>query len=247
MKNIVAQVSISLICVVLGFMISLQIKSVKKNYTVDNSRFQRAEALQQELSKEKGKNENLYQQLLQYEKDLNTYEKQFSENDVFLTTIMNRLEKAEILAGMTDVEGSGIIVTLNDSKVSNDNKVKVDENYFIIHDEDILMVLNELAAAEAEALSLNDERVIATSEIRCAGTTVSINNNRYAPPFQIKAIGNPDKLEASLNLRGGVIDILRQWGIEVSLKKSEKISIPRYNGYISFKYALPVKKGGEGN
>ncbi len=247
MKNIVAQISISLICVVLGFMISLQLKSVRKNYTIDNSRFQRAEALQQELSNEREKNENLFQQVLQNEKDLNAYEKQFSEKDVFLSTVMNRLEKAEILAGMTDVEGSGIIVTLNDSKVSNDKNVKVDENYFIIHDEDILMVLNELADAEAEALSLNDERIIATSEIRCAGTTVSINNNRYSPPFLIKAIGDPNKLEASLNLRGGVVDILRQWGIEVSIKKVDKVLISRYNGYVTFKHAVPVKKGGEGN
>ena len=66
---------------------------------------------------------------------------------------------------------------------------------YIIHDEDLLRVLNELCAAGAEAISINDQRIVATTEVRCAGPTVSVNNVRSAPPYVIKAIGNPKKFD----------------------------------------------------
>ncbi len=246
MKNTRAQIAIAFICILLGFMISIQFKSVRRNNKLVSSQFQRADELQVQLNKERENNEKLYQQLIQYEKDLNALRQDVSEKSGYAKSLLEQLNRAEILAGLTDVEGKGVIVTLNDSKLKSENFGQSDENYFIIHDEDILMVINELADAGAEAMSLNDERLLATSEIRCAGATVSVNNNRYSTPFVIKAIGDPDTLEAALNLRGGVKDILSTWGIEVTVKKSNKIMIPRYNGVINFKYAKPVvKKEGE--
>ncbi|MDK2798877.1 MAG: hypothetical protein PWP27_561 [Clostridiales bacterium] len=245
MKNIKTQIAIAFICIILGIMISIQFKSVKRNDSLATKQFQRADELQLELKKEQENNEKLYKQLLQYEKDLNALRTAAAENSGYAKELLEQLKRAEILAGLTDVEGKGVIVTLDDSKLRNDSSVPVDENYFLIHDEDLLMVINELADAGAEAISLNDERLIATSEIRCAGSTVSVNNNRHATPFVIKAIGDPDTMVAALNLRGGVRDILGQWGIEFDVKKSNKILVPRYNGVINFKYALPVKKEGK--
>lgn len=245
MKNKGAQLAISLICVLLGFMISIQYKSVRRNTALSNTQFQRADELQALLNKEKEKNENLYKQLLQYEKDLNEYQKEAAESSGQAKALLKQLYNAQVLAGMTDVEGPGVIVTLSDSKVKNEGETKIDENYFIIHDDDILMVINELADAGAEAISINDERLIATSEIRCAGNTVSVNNNRYGTPFVIKAIGNPETLESGLNIRSGAVEILRQWGIDITVKKVDKMVINRYNGAITLKYATPVVKDGE--
>ena len=70
---------------------------------------------------------------------------------------------------------------------------------YIIHDDDLLRVINELRAAGAEAIAINGERIVAMSEIRCAGPTLSVNNNRSAPPYEIKAIGNPNNLEVRSN------------------------------------------------
>ena len=243
MKRFLTQMSIALICIILGFMISLQLKSVKHHDTVTTKQFQRADQLQMELTREREKNENVYKQMLQYEKDLHALQVAAAENSGYARELLEQLNRAEIIAGLTDVEGAGVIVTLYDSKVKNDASFRIDENYFIIHDEDIWRVINELADAGAEALALNNERLIGTSEIRCSGSTVSVNNNRYAPPFVIKAIGNPSTLEAALNLRGGVVDVLRQWGIEVEIKRSNKIQISRYRGFVNFKYAVPVKGG----
>ena len=82
MKNKKAQLSIAFICVILGFMISMQFKSVRMHNTALSIQFQRAEELQAELRLEREKNESLYEQLLQYEKDINKYQMEAAEKAV---------------------------------------------------------------------------------------------------------------------------------------------------------------------
>ncbi len=239
------QTIIAFVCIILGFMISIQFKSVKKNDNLKTKQFQRADELQVELNKELQTNKNLYEQILEQQKDIESLRQEVSKNSVYSQSLFEQLKKAEILAGLTDVEGKGVTVTLNDSKVKNDGNVKFDEHVFLIHDEDILMVINELADAGAEAISINDERLVSTSEIRCAGAIISVNNNRYGPPFIIKAIGNPETLEAALNLRGGVKDILTAYGIEIGVKKVAKIQVHAYKSVVKYEYALPVDREAE--
>lgn len=152
------------------------------------------------------------------------------------------LQFARIEAGFSEVSGQGIEVTLNDSNTV----VKPGENanLYVLHDEDILRVLNELRAAGAEALAINGQRVLATSEIRCTGPTILINRNqRLTPPFVIGAIGNQDNLINSLKMRGGVIDNLQFFNIQVAIKKVAQISIPAIPASTSFDYAKPTGEG----
>ncbi|HWQ51560.1 MAG TPA: DUF881 domain-containing protein, partial [Terriglobales bacterium] len=136
-------------------------------------------------------------------------------------------------------------ITMTDSAAAITTEFLNDPNYYIIHDTDILSVVNELRDAGAEAIAINGERLIATSEIRCAGSIVSVNNNRYAAPYVITAIGDPDALESALKMRGGVVDQLAPWGIGVGIEKGELIKINGYTGGITFKYATP-SEGSEG-
>ncbi len=150
------------------------------------------------------------------------------------------LAKAEMFAGLTDVEGAGIIVELRDSSSTQSGTVDgfvMDSSFGIVHDDQILMFLNELRASGAEALSLNDERIVAMSEIRCAGPTVSVNNTKKGTPFVIKAIGDPDTLESALRISGGAIDQVGLYGIEVTIKREDTVSIGKYTGATTFKYA----------
>lgn len=102
------------------------------------------------------------------------------------------------------------------------------------------MLVNELNAAGAEAIAINDERIISTTEIRDAGDYIVINTNRHSAPFEIKALGNPDTLEASLMLLGGVADTLGE-DLEIKIRKENSIKIPKYNGVLQFEYAVPVQ------
>ena len=101
-------------------------------------------------------------------------------------------------------------------------------------------MVNELRAAGAEAISLNGQRLIGSSEIRCVGPTVLVNERRLAAPFVISAIGNPQTLESSLKLRGGVIDNFKFWGIRADVVQSDKVRVPAFKGNRTFEFAKMV-------
>lgn len=241
MKNRGIQITIALICMVLGLMLAVQFKSIKKINKGGIDKL-RAEELQTALTSEKKKLEDALKELAQKEKKIEEYQNAASKNNQVVDIIKKDLEDAKMLAGVMPVQGRGIIVTLNDSKIKNQPE-GLSEDYFVIHDSDVLTVINELRASGAEAISLNENRVIATSEIRCAGPVLSINNTRTSAPFVIKAIGNAEDMENALRMRDGVVDYLEQWGIEISISKQENIQIPKYNGVLSYKYSYPVKEG----
>lgn len=231
MKNRKAQLSIGFVCMILSFFIVLQLKTVKNN-TVNTYPTQiRVEQSQELLRLEKEKNEALYKQVMEYKDEIAEYQSQVDADEILIKDLRN----AEIVAGMVSVQGPGLMITVNDGDVASN--INIDENLYVVHQDDILRILNELRSAGAEALAVNDQRVLATSEIRCAGNTVSINNTRTAAPFVIKAIGDPEQLESGIKMRGGIFDDLSPW-INIELKKvTDNIVIPAYAGKIEFKHA----------
>ena len=121
-----------------------------------------------------------------------------------------------------------------------------DPNLQLVHDDDLLRLANELKSSGAEAISINGERLIATSEIRCAGTTILVNWKRITPPFIILAIGNPEMLESGLSIKGGYLEAMRYAGLQINLQQIEDVEIPAYNGPFQFEYSQMVVSGEEG-
>jgi len=152
-------------------------------------------------------------------------------NDVNVVS-KNELDYLKLISGLTDVTGNGLVITLNDAEKPNEERVMD----YIIHDSDILNVVNQLRIAGALAISINNERIIATSEQLCAGPTIKINNNRYAVPFVIKAIGNSDAIYSAMK-DSVIIKDLMDSGKRVTLTQEKDIIIPKYsndiNGLIS--------------
>jgi len=237
MNNKTAKTTIFIVCILLGFFFALQLKSVRINAQVA-AQPARIEELSQQLIEEKEKTEQLNSQIDQYKSDVEKFRSQAQESGGYAAVLTEQLKRAELLAGNTAVHGPGVTVTLRDSVSANNTGI--DENAFVVHDSDLLRVINELRAAGAEAISLNGERVLATSEIRCAGPTVSINNTRYAAPFVIKAIGDSATLEQSLTMRSGIIDELKNFEIDVTVVKEDDITVEASKSNLTYKYALPV-------
>ncbi len=155
-----------------------------------------------------------------------------------LANMKEELDRVRELAGMTTIEGPGVEVTLNDNP--NVLPPGQDPNNFVLHDEDVLSVLNELKAAGARAVAINDQRIISSTEVRCIGPTILLNKNqRLSPPFVISALGDPDTLTNSLKMINGVVDSLQLWGIQVDIKKVDKVKIPAYSGTLTYNYAKP--------
>jgi uncharacterized protein YlxW (UPF0749 family) len=144
---------------------------------------------------------------------------------------------------MTAVKGPGIIMTLNDSKqeVSEGEDIA----WYLIHDIDILEIVNELRIAGAEAISINGERVTSTTSIRCGGPTINIDGKRHAVPFVIEAIGDPKVLEASAIAPESYIELYMEFsGIEVEIQKVENLTIDGYKGVNKTRH-LRKSEGGE--
>ena len=223
------QAAIALVCVVLGIMLAVQFRTTQDiRSTIP---FQRIEDLSQRLNQTEKERDALLN-------EVHTLRQASS-----VTGGSKESELIKIGAGVVALQGPGVIVTIDDSK--RPSKPGENPNLYLIHDDDILKVINELWAAGAEAISINDQRLIASSEIRCAGPTLSVNNTRYSPPYDIRAIGDPQTLETALKMRGGVVETLQFWGIQVTVKKQDEVIVPAYKGTFRFEFASPVKEGGK--
>lgn len=224
--------ALAMVGLVLGVLLSVQFRVTKE--TLKSPQIHRVQAVGAKIDEARSDRDKKQDQINKMRADLDKM-----AAGVELGALREELVRSRIEAGLSGVYGPGIEVTLNDSNAV----VKPGENpnLYVLHDEDILKVLNELRAAGAEALAINNQRVLATSEIRCTGPTILINRNqRLTPPFVISAIGNQDNLTNSLKMRGGVIETLQFWGIQVSIKKVSQVNIPALSGTISFDYAKPT-------
>ena len=218
------KVLIAIVFMVLGFMLSVQYKVTVQQRSI---RMDRVEDLSERLKAMETENKHLLQ-------EINELRKKGADK-----VADHAQEREHLLAGTTAVEGAGIEIVLDDSTIPK--KANENPSLYIIHDEDLLRVLNELRAAGAEAISLNEQRIVAMSEVRCAGPTVSVNNVRSAPPYVIKAIGAPKTLTSALRLRGGVVETFEFWGIQVKIKAADKVRIPALKAPRNFEYAKSVK------
>lgn len=157
------------------------------------------------------------------------------------TALKTEIEKYKMQAGLVPVVGPGVEVTMSNAPA--ERLPGGDGHLFAVRDEDILRVVNELRGAGAEAISVNGQRLVSTSEVRLAGTFINVNLNRITPPYVILAIGNPDLLQSTLEMEGGVAETLREWGISFKIKKKERVEIPAYVVTTTFHYARPVQEG----
>lgn len=240
------ELAVMAVCVVVGFLLAAQLRGVQLAGAADATNASRLETLQSLYNDVVEERDGLTEQVGQLQSELELYRQQAASGDEGSEALKTELEQMEITAGLTDVEGPGVTVVLEDSTQAN---VTGDEADYLIHDNDILSVINELRSAGAEAISLNGERILATSEVRCTGAVVTVNGRRYAAPYVIFAIGDPDTLYSALTMRNGAVDILSQWGITVRVTASDQLLIPAYSGTVDYQYAKPVapdEDGGEG-
>ena len=234
-----AQLTISLVALLLGLLIAVQLRSATQ---VDNAIPDlRVSEMRSVLMETITQNQLLTRDLEDLRQKVHEYENATLKGESAMQVVQSDLESARLLAGLMDVKGPGLVLTLTDSQAEalpGDNP-----NVFLIHDEDLLKLVNVLFSAGAEAISINDQRLVATSEIYCAGTTISINNTRVGPPYVVNVIGNPETMDSALHIREGIINTLSYFGIGVSVRRENVVIVPAYKRPVRFDYAKPVIGG----
>ena len=225
------------VCVSIGVLLAVQIRSAGNlTSAVPDLRTSEMRVMLMDAMRQ---NQILQEDLAGLRRKVRDYELSLTEGEGALGLLRTELDRARLLAGITPVRGPGLIITLSDSKRSPVHGD--DPTLFIIHDEDILELVNVLRAAGAEALSVNGERLLASTEIHCAGPAISINNTRVAAPFEITAIGNPATMESSLRMRGGIVETLGYFGMEIAITQHTTLEVPGFTRPLRFEWAKPTE------
>lgn len=231
---------IGIMCFLLAFAISMQIKTVTNSNSTISQDYEENN-LRAEVLKYKERYDRRYEELENAEKELEKERQKTTTEDNELKDVEKQITEGNKIIGFSEVTGPGVILTLSDSKITANSAMVSDLNELLVHDMDVLSVINELKNAGAEAISINNQRLISTSSISCGGNIITINGEKVGAPFVIKAIGLPEQL-AALSRAGGYLSILKDYGIGTDLKKSDSVTVEKYTGVIDFKYAKTVDR-----
>ena len=235
-KNIKAYVLIGVAAFFFTLIISAQLNTVS-NTDIIAEGMREAELLA-ELAKVKEELKDLKSDYEKSQEIVEEYKSNASTNDTLIASMTEELNAASVLAGLVDLKGEGVAVTIHDSTSSSPY---LSSEAGLVHDTDLVAIVTELKAAGAEAISINGQRIIATTPIRCVGPTIQINSVKVAAPYYIKAIGNSQYLESALNIKGGIVTSLRRYGITIEITRQDDIKIDKYDGNFKLRTATVVK------
>lgn len=237
--------SVALACLILGFLIAVQFKTQRsKGFPLYKQRSEELVKIINELEKEKNK---LRVEVEQAREQIKSFQEAANRGESMVQAMKNQAELSKLEAGFVEVEGPGIEIELRDSVMHP--KSGDDPYFYLVHDVDLQSLVNELKAVGGEAISINGQRLVSTSSIRCAGPVIYVNAERLTSPYMVQAIGPANEMEIAIKMPGGYVDSLAlniKKGVEVKIVKKEKIIIPAYKGSLVFRYAKPVQKK-EGN
>ena len=235
MKKHKIAITLGLICFFLCIGIGIQVRTIATTTSTISSNT-KDNKLRDEVFKWKEKYETTYRKWGEAEKTLETERKKTTENSDESSAVEQELANAKILLGQTEVKGKGVTITLDDNKaVTNMSSVVVDPNTLLVHDGDLIQVVSILKNAGAEAISINDQRIVNTTAITCDGYVVRINGEKVGAPYIIKAIGSPEYLKGSLEVSGYMETMIND-GVIVEIKKSNLVTIPKYEGVLTHEY-----------
>ena len=232
-------VPVSCLSIVLGFMLASAWVTVKSRPTrlplLNPDQSNRISSGPIDVQQE---SQQLAQEVAKLRQDKTNLENAMSNQNASTKTLNQNLQEAQLFAGLTPVQGPGVIVTLRDSKKPPTEYIQD----YIIHDGDVLRVVNELNNAGAEAVDVNGNRVVGRTNIRCVGSTIMVNYQVVASPIVIRAIGNPKTLTGAMNLPGGVLQELKQIDPSmVQMETAQSMIINAYTGSTADRFAhIPV-------
>lgn len=191
MNKKVVSITLGVMVFILTVLIVIQYKTIKSANTVLGNTGNNSE-LKTEVLRWKERYDEAYKRLETTEKQLEEKRQLASKNDLVSSSAEEELKKINALIGTIDVVGKGVIITLQDNANVTSENIGALENIsdYLIHDRDLLRIVNELKNAGAEAISINDERIVSTTSITCDGNVILINGKKISSPFTIKAIGS---------------------------------------------------------
>lgn len=207
-------VALTIVCLIMGIIVAWQFGSVKANLQIASFEKKNVSELVEDLLAERSNNEKLQQRIEELQGELAAFDTEERVDQNTMEQLQQEVKAARVIAGLETVQGTGLILELDA------------EGDRVIEDRHMLELINELRASDVQAMAINDERIVATTEIRKAGRYLMVNGRQLVTPYTIKAIGDPTKMENSLRLLGGILEKFDLYSFRVTLTTSEDIIIP---------------------
>lgn len=223
-------IAMSIACFALVLIMFMQFKIVNQTDITAIENMREAE-LRTELANWKARYEETEEKYQETSQKVEEYKQTKQSNEETEKIVDTELEQINMTLGKTDVEGEGIEIILRETEAEEISKIKAGN---------LLVIVNALKSAGAEAISINDERIINMSDIVTINNTfndfIKVNGQRILAPYVIKAIGNQTYLESALLGNGGCVDELKKLGHDVTINKINRVKITKYNDEIKTKY-----------
>lgn len=220
-------VAIAIACFALVFVMSMQFKIVNQTDITAIENMRETE-LRTELANWKAKYEETEIKYQETIAKIEEYKQTKQSNEETEKLVDSELEQVNMTLGKTNVEGEGIEIIMRETEGEEFREIKADN---------LLVIVNALKQAGAEAISINEQRIINMSDIvTISSNFIKVNGQRILAPYVIKAIGNQTYLESALLGNGGHVDELKKLGHEISINKINKLKIQKYNDEIKIKY-----------
>lgn len=218
--------------IVIGAFIAVQIISTKTNpRSTDTVRpALELERTVETMTAEQGE---LRARIADLREEVRVQEKQVEDRRTTSKDLSAELQDYKMIVGLTPVEGEGVTVTLNDGKYEGLKDRNDFKNDAIIHSTDILDTVNLLWAAGAEAITINDERVVGTTSINCIVNTILVNEAHVGTPLIIKAIGNKDELARFIEDPGRLMDLhqrQKDYNLVLEVSKQDNLRLNPFLG-----------------
>lgn len=227
-----------MIFVITGFITSIQFKQDLNRTDIITMRTLFED--QKNIDNEKLEIERLRKHITELEDKLQSYNSEEYDVEDILVSLKNELELHRVYAGQEDLIGPGIRIYMQDSEEYAEGQ---NINNFIIHNSDVLQIINDLRGAEAERIAINGTQIFWDTEIDCNGATIRVGDEIYAPPFIIEAIGDPKRLEGALKAPNSIVQLMRLWSIRIDIEKHENIIIKGIDRMPQYKFLKNIEEG----
>lgn len=238
MRRVRSQVGVAVVCAILGFMVAYQFKVLMKQDKAQlNTNSKNSTDVTVEIEQYKKQKQELEAKVDDLQNQVKNYEKAAAGKSDATKNLLQELDDTRMLTGMTDVKGQGITIYLTPNTNIFGNST--DDH---LTDKHLVYLVNELRFAGAEAISINDIRVVSRTGIRNAGNYILINDEKISPSRRIviQAIGDKNLLYSAMSFPEVFSDF--KGLCDVKFEKSDDITIKKYNKTYKFDYAKPIKQ-----
>ena len=223
----------SFVCLIFGFILSYSYSQSKisrdANQSLTTNQKKQEDILRKELLEKQEKTVELEERLIDTQLELAALEKElFLEKEGYPEKV-DEVNKYRLFLGKINVKGQGVEVTLTDGDFVPSENV----NDYLVHEQHVFAVVNELYISGAKAIAINGQRIHHGSYIVCSGPVITVDGNPFPAPFVISAIGDSDVMTASLELQGGIRDQLVNENITFKLEKKKQLMMNAISGDMS--------------